>query len=885
MKSWRSYVLATVLLTTPASLLSQEDLAPNWSIEEAIAKLSDESFEVREQASHYLWGKGRKTLSQIQAFQDHEDPEISSRVRRIIRNLNIGLLPNTPLEVMQLTDRYQGSSRQEKKTIFEKLKKLGAHKPLLYLYSLESSQKTKDALAKSVIDVAKIAVNEALLAGDNMEAIELLRLAPRDEKIMMLLANLYRKEDLLDEQIKLAQKSKDSGAARWELSLLLAKSDYEAAITLAKKLDEKQIVTALSLLKGDPLPYLEQAQDASVSGPWVTWYVETAKANWESKDDSEWIEKIVEDVSADSDIGSKGDVCSVLFLVGQTEKAFELMRDSDPMMEFQYYESGENIDSALTTLGIKSKEEASTWALEQLDAVGEKINSANSIEVLSRKVISLAHLFYSRGDIQTGLAILKEPLDRLYKADKEKWLQVIEFLTRLEGAKLVNQYLNEKEKDVPGCSDQFIALYTDGNVSRSKVFQLFKTIKPDAKIEDYMYLMGQLPSKNKEIEQLENLLYAEISKRPENEISSYKLAMSYLAVDRGNLLEGAKRFKEAGLVDEKLLDQKLALQVWYRHISIESEDLEFMMPLWEDQYERNKDNPLALLQYGAGLRIMGHHEEAVRLMDFADTLSLSNEKWLAEIVGLYIEFGERERAYNYMKNQLAINGLQSSTFNKIFFETISELAYKLGHYKEAAAFYEVLAHHTAENASFPSVGRDDLKKDHRATLFNEIRGRVYLCRGLHALQSDRNAEGLSDIKKAFVCFLYHSGLADEFFPVVRNKIPRADYDAMFAQSIAPLEQTLRDYPSCENLHNSYAWLSSRAMKNLQKAQESIDFALSVRPNEGAYLDTKAEVEFASYRRKQAVNYSNKALLGGGMDKVIWEQNRRFKFGEFPDPLK
>ena len=102
-------------------------------------------------------------------------------------------------------------------------------------------------------------------------------------------------------------------------------------------------------------------------------------------------------------------------------------------------------------------------------------------------------------------------------------------------------------------------------------------------------------------------------------------------------------------------------------------------------------------------------------------------------------------------------------------------------------------------------------------------------------------------------------LADDFFPALRNKIPVTIYNRWSDESYAHILEVCKDYPQSHNAHNTAAWLASRAVRHLDEAHTHAQKAVALRPNQGAYLDTMAEVWFAKGKREKALAWSEKAM--------------------------
>ena len=136
--------------------------------------------------------------------------------------------------------------------------------------------------------------------------------------------------------------------------------------------------------------------------------------------------------------------------------------------------------------------------------------------------------------------------------------------------------------------------------------------------------------------------------------------------------------------------------------------------------------------------------------------------------------------------------------------------------------------------------------------------------------------------------LFPSGglLADHFFPSLRKAGLIKEHDQYFEKSWSIYSRLTKEYPNSERLHNGSAWMAARAVRHLSEAEEHAKKALALNPDQSAYLDTMAEVQFAKRDRKAAVKWSAQAvnfdppLSASGV--MIRHQYERFLKEPFPE---
>ena len=107
-------------------------------------------------------------------------------------------------------------------------------------------------------------------------------------------------------------------------------------------------------------------------------------------------------------------------------------------------------------------------------------------------------------------------------------------------------------------------------------------------------------------------------------------------------------------------------------------------------------------------------------------------------------------------------------------------------------------------------------------------------------------------------------------------------DKLFQTTYLISKSTVNRFPDHGQHNNNHAWLLSRCAKKLDEALVHANKAVIIDPDNGAFLDTLAEVYFQLGNRSKAIEISKKAveLLDG--DKQVKRQLKRFKTGKPTD---
>jgi tetratricopeptide (TPR) repeat protein len=155
-----------------------------------------------------------------------------------------------------------------------------------------------------------------------------------------------------------------------------------------------------------------------------------------------------------------------------------------------------------------------------------------------------------------------------------------------------------------------------------------------------------------------------------------------------------------------------------------------------------------------------------------------------------------------------------------------------------------------------------------------------MARALARLATDR-AASLATLARCHRVFASDGSLADFFFPALRKAGLIKEHDAWFLESWNKMEDIIALYPECDNSRNTAAWFAARAMRKLDAAERHSIKALATSPNQSAYLDTMAEIQFARGRRDEALIWSQRAVNFTPEDVLLRRQQARFLSEPFP----
>jgi len=273
-------------------------------------------------------------------------------------------------------------------------------------------------------------------------------------------------------------------------------------------------------------------------------------------------------------------------------------------------------------------------------------------------------------------------------------------------------------------------------------------------------------------------------------------------------------------------------------------------PVYAEIAEQRPGDYQNLIQWSISLRHLGREEKAAEVYDQALMLTMGNAEALAKIGAELSESGYDAEAAAIWEHSALMASASSTSYERaiLYLATYGEDLYQSEQWKKAAAISEVYSRILMRGRSSDYLSR-------------VLRVRFYADFS-HAMGLLKNGDRELAIKRLDASRELIPGdgsLADHFFPALRNAGVGEHYERWFASSYRHISAACELYPGSHNSQNTAAWLASRAVRRLDDAERHAEAALEIKPLQGAYLDTMAEVWFARGDRPKAVEWSKKAV--------------------------
>lgn len=871
----------TVAAAAPETFAQSGLKVPEKSLAALIEDLSDEKFRVRENASREIWKTGESALPALQEIAAGKDPEQAYRARDLIRKIQLHITPDTDPAVMSLVERYAKASPNEKVTLFDQMHKKRAWRQILKLYASETNPELQSRLQSSVDGVAVIAARECLLDGDAAAAREFLEMAPADAPGLLALADFHRSQGSLEAELKRAKTLKGPQADAWQLALYRASGNLEAARDAATAAGETTISATLSALLGDPLPWLRHHQ---TDGATLKSYTELAIRRWQGKSlrpaDLEPLTHSANSRNRDQ----RGNAASGLFLLGEARLAEKAYAANSPLAAFSYFESLERIPEALKSLGLDPENpDYAAWAVMRLarllknDAADQGDESADT-----RDLVLLANFMERRGlHRQCADAFLK-PLAAMAEKDADL---LTGFLAQLFGGNVTlgGEYLGApqvaKQAAIAWAGDdaerwaQVIDVAFGGQDEMVALWDWLAELQPRSsraeRLDGMLALCGMGRDPLGLREKWLTLGWAAVQQAPEEKRKPLLDKMAFMAGQSPDVSTSLKLWDQ--------LDESSRGGVsWRAHILDLSaaerwdEAAEFFLKQ-TDRISKTKSvaQPSLYACAAACLRKAGRADEATALDALVEKLALGNDA--LEIANGYAYGCDYPRAADWRARAVRQSDPAAENFADAL-ELHSEMAVQQGNWREVAAISEVRAQMMASVES-ESVAVPPL-------LSLRLRLQSDLGRALVKLKTDR-AGSLAMLGNCYRLFPCDGSLADDFFPALRKAGLIKEHDEWFKESWERMAAVIRQFPDSDNTCNTAAWIASRALRNLDPAEKLLEKALAANPEQSAYLDTMAEIQFARGNRDKALEWSQRAVNFMPLDVMLRRQHERFRSAPFP----
>jgi len=845
-----------------------------------VRELADESFRVREKASRELWNLGEAALPALREALSSADPEQVFRARELIGKIHLHITPDTDPSVIALVERYAKASPTEKTSLFAKMRVKRAWRQMLKLYAAETQAEVREKLQPAVYGIAVKAARERLSQGDAQGAREFLEMAPADAQGLLALAEFHRSHGTLDAELKRARAVKGRKSETWQLALQRAAGNLEAARDAASASGDGRIAATMAALAGNPLPWLRNSQESGVPDPIAAAYTAVACKRWLGQKiraaDLEPLNRAL----ADRNPAERVAAMNALFLLGETDTAEVAFVKVAPLAAFLHFEALERIPEALKALGLDPDDpDYLGWVEKRLKKIPvAEIEDQHGASEHSEELVALANFFERKGLHEEAAAAFSGPLAALAEKDLNPFLNFLGELfgnrETLSGAPLLAKRIGIAwaGEDDSRWEELVAAAFGDDDATKAWwdwLVDLDPKASRSARFDGMLALFGLGADPSKLREKCLAMAWKVVAAAPAGQRDSLVARISSLCLAQGDVANSLKAW-------DQLSEDGRKEVFWGAHILHLS-----AAGRWDEAAEvflhqiaratESKQEPSAQFHAyaAAALRQAGRPEEAADHDLWVDQLALGNATVAIQIGNGYAFGGDYPRAAQWWARAAREADPDSAEF-AIALKLHADVLLEEGKWKETAAISEVLSR-IYVSSDYRRAGPLPLMRQ---------RLQADMARALLNLKSDRPG-ALAILAKCHHAFASDGSLADFFFPALRKVGLLKEHDVWFRTSWTLMENIIARYPQSDNTRNTAAWFAARALRKLDEAEKHLTIALAANPDQSAYLDTMAEIQFAKGNREKALEWSRAAVNFLPEDSQLRRQQERFRSEPLP----
>ena len=873
-----------------------------------IELLGSEVYLERENAYLEIWRRGRKVTSWLEKAIKSEDPERSLRAATVLRNVRIGVKPDTPKDIVELIKRFPKALLDEKEDI---LQELAIGKNYSYMLFLMADMKDREGAARLYKRFSSLGIRsaqQALAQGHTEGALELLKLVPQTDKILHARAFIMARTGKLKREIALLKGRRlSTEEKRWQLVMYQELGDRKLMYEYAKETQNQRLMMALDLLAGDASSSLAYYKSIAINGN-ATAGIKMLESLYGGAGEST-MNKLRKRFQAQFDNGSSRlsewvATVYLYYLIGDDEGADDVCRGLIPYEAFDLFSAADRPGEALAAIGITDEASYEKWKnairkeLKEYDPRRRRMKvGIDQMLSPTDKLYKLVVFYYYNGELKKAKELARIAIDHQRNKKDGRWQNEIARLLK-EGQHGICMEICldlKKEKDL---QEMVSVLYHDTDYVRTIWDALSARKATDIKqnFKDLGILMGMYIGVTKEIKGLQEYLLKQAKKDGAESHRTMLEALDLVAQRRQDSLEAAK------LTDSliSLEKNKVKLDSYYKDsLSFAMRNLRWqrVIDIIDNHFSKITNYKLLTLKSIAE-RKLGHDKAADALLNRACLLTAGDEYQLLDILDWHSRVECRKQVAELYERELVIHSSEEESPE--FMVAQSRLSSNDSYYMTSKQWDKVAAMKVAEGCEmlslifgqqpdsiFPASLDKNMVRQLKLIFFN-----LSFARGMEFYEKKQLSKAKRLLAGAHKAMRGNGIIADNFYPALRHTTFRKEYEQWVDASYQYLLKAIKAYPKGANTRNTLAWILSRAARKLDKCLLHAQKAVDLSHGEAAYLDTLAETWFAKKDRKKAVFWSKKAVdvsrsgtFFGGNDIFrrsvsLQEQLERFKTQPF-----
>ncbi len=846
------------------------------SIEGPIERLGSVRLTEREAAQMELWNQGISAKPALEQAQNSPNPEIALRASQLLRRLMLGISPSSPNNIDRLADQYPSASLAEKREILVQLRKIEAWQCALYLFHRETPTPQRRELAPIMNGVAILATRSCLEQNNRAAALSLLEEYADDDS-----CNLARMWLLETPSLERAPRQPNRHATtrnNTELSSLeriaLARihGQRDVVIELTEKEHLPQLGATMRLLSGEARDWLQLNPTRAQNQHVLSHYTRAALSEWIGDKKSHASVQMLEKIAhGDDDQESRLLAAQALMGLGRSEDSVSVMRVIGSEALFEHYCDIERNTEALKLLKIQADcSNLATWIESQLSLILEHPEKYEVALPTLMQGLGFAERKGLYSEIESGFVPkMLEMADKHPEFFEEILISCFTPHGKMRQAAYAGMLvaIAHAERDPLRWNAMLLHAFQQ-QTGYSELWQwlqqLFPHSSPAELYRSVLVLFRLVQDRRHEREGMVVVIHRAISDMNTEQLAKHETIIDLLQSQTEDLGLRFQQFDYASNPLVLMIQHRWneAILMWQAQIKIKPR-LEFKINL------------------AACLRAAGRDQEALEIEKKVQPLILADVSLMAQMAQIYADTGDFTRAQEWNDRVLNCGSTDDPNWWHALAEEI-DWAMERQQWQVGAALNEALILESL-NGRFYEANLSQLLRLRIAARSAACLTRIQQqasAMNTRAEQAATEAD-LQMLRDAHASLAMDASLADQFFPSLRAVGLVQLHDSLFQDSWQQFLRACQRFPQDDNLHNSAGWLAARAVRQLNQAQQLQQHALDLNPQQGAYLDTMAEISFAQSQRQTAINWSTMALHASPQAEPLRRQYYRFMREAFP----
>ncbi len=852
------------------------------SVTEAIESLGGEDYSFRERATRWLWYHAGQALSELKAASDDDnDQERQWRALRILEAFEMGILPDTPQEIVKRIYEFRDGTLQQKQSIIQNLVAEGKLDAAHQLIRSVEDGVVKAQLVQLIATQVRTQLLPMLIAGKHDEAQKLLeRYALDDRGMRDLAAFLHLTGREMDAEALPAAPREPWKVHAWRHR---AVGNMDAAIQLGEEHQNPLWVLATKAAAGDTQAFCEsQLLDPNIV-PLRKHGFEAILARLRGDQDrlAKSIQEIVDWANDETNPYNRRQAMDLLVLNDAIDEVPALL-DKDPDQTVYDVETFRGrYGKALEAIGVKQdRPPYSPWIEERCQEIKEGKDG------VFKMAAEFAKRVHGMGDEEEAHRLFGLIFEALENDSDQKWSLVTE--AAVAGDK---EFVRERLKNLETPQMRPEQLSQVIPIRQSLIRQWWdffaKRDTDKHRVDTLMDAWAFLDLQDNEekprpgVEDLLREAYAASGAIRASQRAEHRHVIYFTAHVHG-LLDLAFEYLEGLVRDTPKPDWVLSLA----GLCMEREDYENAARYYEQSWQLNLNAARVSQASGAGTSRTALRPHYLYLSAIANKKAGNTFTEQALKLASLLCLGDLEA-----RHQLAVSMNQQGEKEQATKEW--ELVTRLSQPEDTQAPYAFLnlAKHASKSDPAKAVALQERAAAARHYILvrygSPINYDIRLRSEIHAwsveaaLAENDQERALAALEAYWQLTPGNASIGERLLPLAEEHGLTQEAKEYYSKTRALALEACKRFPKSAMAHNNLAWLDARSRRRLEDALDHANTAVALRPNTAAYIDTLAEVYFAMGDRETALKHSNFAVTLTPDDEELIGQNERFKSAPLP----